>query len=95
MLDRDSVSMCFLCNLISKDLANEEVESFAADEDHDWSVKFLLGIYFHARRTGDDQREKGQSVHMCKSDLTAVGGNTEVRACQGRCESSMQEPSLT
>jgi hypothetical protein len=36
----------------------------------------------------------GQSVHMCKRALTAVGGDAEVRACQGRCESSMKEPSI-
>jgi hypothetical protein len=35
MLDRDSVSMCFLCLSIPQDLANDEVEGFAADEDHD------------------------------------------------------------
>jgi hypothetical protein len=33
-------------------------------------------------------------VHMCRRALTALGGDAEVRACQGRCESRMKEPSI-
>ena len=43
-----------------------------------------------ARRKG----ERGQSVHMCKRELTAVGGDAEVWACPDRYESSMEEPSI-